>query len=853
MTNLPELFDSRVKARSLAYLFAAGAGLGLLVLALPHPQGVRDLQLCVLAGLAVATAGLIYFQADRVVEWQLHFLIAAGTTMLSLANYYTGTSTLYPVLYSWAAVYAFYFFSLRAALAQMAYIGVAYAVVLANQDPVSPAIRWLLAVATPLIVGLLISRMIDRLRSSRAESDHREALLKQSEARTRLVLDSAPDAFITLDRDGIIRSWNAAAERMLGWPSAEAIGKPMRALIIPAEWRDRHDERRRELLDGEPDATRIFDLELQRRDGTRFPAEAKVSRVTARGEVFAAGFLRDVSDRLRREAEREALVREQAARAEAERIAEMVSGMQLLVDAALAHRTLDDIVSDLVNRVRGVLGADAAAIYLAEEGERLFLKAASGGAPDGGSREPVAFGDGFAGRVAQERAPLLAHDPPPGELPYPELSDLEVGSLIGVPLMAEGEVTGVLLVGASAAGHFTQDDLNLLRLAADRVGLAIDHARVYEREHRIAETLQRSLLPDRLPQLPGLEVAARYRPAAAEAEVGGDWYDVLSIPGGGVGLVMGDVAGKGLAAASMVGRLRSALRAYALEGHPPARVVGQLNRLLWAEADESQMATLLFVVIDPAEARVRWVNAGHVPPLLMVGDRLPHFLEGGSSVPLGVLPFPEFGEVTVQMEPGSTVVLYTDGLIERPGENIDAGMARLAALVREAPSHPQEVCDHLLRELVPEGGATDDVAILTLRTVPMEDRFRVEFPAEPESLSDMRSLLRRWLRHARGSADEIAEVVTACGEAATNAIEHAGGGTGIPFEVSGRLEARAIELTIRDFGAWRPPRKGDHGRGLSLMEALMDSVDVTPTAEGTTVRMSRRLNAAAMGDHKELT
>ena len=161
LTNLPELFDSRVKARSLAYLFAAGAGLGLLVLALPHPQGVRDLQLCVLAGLAIATAGLIYLQADRVVEWQLHFLIAAGTTMLSLANYYTGTSTLYPVLYSWTAVYAFYFFSLRAALAHMAYIGVAYAVVLANQDPVSPAIRWLLAVATPLIVGLLISRMID--------------------------------------------------------------------------------------------------------------------------------------------------------------------------------------------------------------------------------------------------------------------------------------------------------------------------------------------------------------------------------------------------------------------------------------------------------------------------------------------------------------------------------------------------------------------------------------------------------------------------------------------------------------------------------------------------------------------
>jgi anti-sigma regulatory factor (Ser/Thr protein kinase) len=323
--------------------------------------------------------------------------------------------------------------------------------------------------------------------------------------------------------------------------------------------------------------------------------------------------------------------------------------------------------------------------------------------------------------------------------------------------------------------------------------------------------------------------------------VGGDWYDVLPVPGGGVGLVMGDVAGKGLAAASMVGRLRSALRAYALEGHAPARVLEQLNRLIWTEAEESQMATLIYLVVDAVEGEVRWVNAGHPPPLLMNGDERPRYLEGGSSVPLGVLPFPDFEEVAAQMDPGGTVVLYTDGLVERPGENIDHGLRRLAEAVSGAPTEPEQLCDHLVRQLVPQGGTPDDVALLTLRTVPMTDRFGVQFPTTPETLASMRSVLRRWLRHVGGDEQEIAEIVTACGEAATNAIEHAGSGGGAPFEVSGRLEHRTVHLTVRDFGVWRAPRAGDHGRGLSLMRALMDSVQVTPTPEGTTVSLERTL------------
>jgi anti-sigma regulatory factor (Ser/Thr protein kinase) len=305
---------------------------------------------------------------------------------------------------------------------------------------------------------------------------------------------------------------------------------------------------------------------------------------------------------------------------------------------------------------------------------------------------------------------------------------------------------------------------------------------------------------------------------------------------------MGDIAGKGLGAASMVGRLRSALRAYVLEGHPASLVVSQLNRLIWTEAQEGQMATLLFVVVDPAEGRLGCVNAGHPPPLLVRGDGRPRFLEGGGSVPLGVLPFPEFREVSVNVEPDSTVVLYTDGLVERPGENIDLGLGRLAEVVEAAPNDPQILCDELLGSLIPDDAPSDDVALLALRMIPMSERFDVEFVPEPEALVAMRALLRRWLRYAKAGEGELAEIITACGEAATNAIEHSGASGSSALELSGRLEGRIVELTLRDRGAWRTPREGVRGRGMALMRGLTDEIDVTATPQGTTVRMSRTLH-----------
>jgi PAS domain S-box-containing protein len=849
--GLPELFDTRVQARSLAYLFLAGSGLGLLTLAFPHSDLIKDRQLIILAGVASAMAVAMWVWADRMRTWQLHAAVAAGTVILSFANYFVEATVLYPLLYTWTALFAFYFFRLDVALAHVALIALCYAIVLIVVEPSSPVVLWLLAVGTPLVAGLLISRLLARIGAGVHDSDRRARALQESEARTRLVLDGAPDAFIALDRDGVITAWNTAAERLFGWTAAEAVGVPMRSLITPPEFRERHDDRRRALIETpRAVATQRYDVELLRRDGSRFPAEATVSKIEIKGEPFISGFVRDVSERLRRQQEREALLREQAGRAEAERMTERITNMQKLVDAALADPRYEGILEKLVTEVRGVLGADAATILLAGDDERLTVAASSGAEPpetEGEAVEPVsiAMGEGFAGRVASAQEAMLADGPPPEDLPDPVLRALHIESLIGVPLVVEKRVTGVLVVASVAPRRFSPEDLTLLRLAADRVALAILHARVYEREHRIAETLQLSLLPDpdKLPTIPGLEVAARYKAAAAEAEVGGDWFDVIPTPSGGVGLVMGDVAGKGLAAASMVGRLRSALRAYALEGHDPAHAVEQLNRLVWAEASESQMATMLYVVVEPGESRIDWVNAGHLAPLLVNGADTLAFLEGNGSVPLGVLPFPSYEKVSATMEPGSSIVLYTDGLIERPGEHLDDGMAALAARVREAPADPKEMCKYLLRTLVPVEGAPDDVAILALRNLPFVERFGFEFTSEPEALSKMRSILRRWLRHAGASDREIAEIVTACGEAATNAIEHAGAAGGAPFEVSGRLRGAEVEIAISDRGRWRAPREGDQGRGLALMRALTDTVEVSPSPEGTTVRVRRTLES----------
>jgi len=496
----------------------------------------------------------------------------------------------------------------------------------------------------------------------------------------------------------------------------------------------------------------------------------------------------------------------------------------------------------ILERTREVMDAEAAALLVLQEDGSMTLVYSD---PSTRANRPDRIpGDaGIAGRVLATRAPVLLHDPPPEQLADASILEVGISSMLGVPLIVNDEVIGVIEIGVRKPRRLGPEDVDLLRLTADRVALAIHHARAYGREHRIAETLQRSLLPQTLPSLPGVALGARYLPAASEAEVGGDWYDAISLTGGRVLLVMGDVSGKGLAAASTLGALRNAIRAYALDGHGPASIAERLNRFVLAEPGREHMATLVLAVFDPVDAQLSWVNAGHPPPLTLGADGMPRFLDGARSVPLGVLPFPAYEEDTVTLEAGATVVLYTDGLIERRGEHLDMGLALLASAAGDGPLDPDAICDRLLRAAVPTGSTSDDIALLTLCHMPLGVRLALDLPSDAGALSSLRALLRRWLAQADASDVDVHAIVMASSEACTNAIEHAGAAADETISFEAILRDGDVEITIRDRGHWRDQRlPSDQGRGLELIGALMDEVELQTAANGTTVRLRRQLS-----------
>jgi PAS domain S-box-containing protein len=388
---------------------------------------------------------------------------------------------------------------------------------------------------------------------------------------------------------------------------------------------------------------------------------------------------------------------------------------------------------------------------------------------------------------------------------------------------------------------------------AGYVGTAIDiHERktmegrlleVYRREHKIAETLQRSLLPERLPQIEGIELAARYLPGARGAAIGGDWYDVLERPDGRVALVVGDVVGHGLRAAATMGQLRNAFRAYGLVESSPSEVVARINRLVMSGVDDV-MATVLYLVLDRETGELSFSAAGHPPPLVLAPDG-PHFLEGGRSVPIGASDPAVFREASAMLPPGSSLLLYTDGLVERRDEALDERLEKLAAVAGGAGEDLNALCERVIEAVLDRGEPGDDVALLAVRPLPAaSDRITLTLPAEPASLGGLRRRLARFL-HAKGASEiEQYEVTLTICEAAGNAIEHAYGPGDASYEVEVAFARGELVATVRDRGSWRERRDEHRGRGLSIIENLMDEVTVTAEADGTVVTMRRRLAAA---------
>jgi len=368
-----------------------------------------------------------------------------------------------------------------------------------------------------------------------------------------------------------------------------------------------------------------------------------------------------------------------------------------------------------------------------------------------------------------------------------------------------------------------------------------------EREHRIAETLQRSLLPDRLPEIPGVAFAARYVPATADAEVGGDWYDVVQLPNGHVGVAIGDVAGHGLRAASTMGQLRMALRAYAIEADSPVEVVRRIHQLM-QRLHLMEMATLIYLVFDPETGTVTFTNAGHPPPLVIDPDGASSFLQDGLAPPLGTPPHPGYYvERAAQLPFGSTLLLFTDGLVERRGDSLRDGLERLTEAAALPAADLDALCDRLLASMRGEE-VSDDIALLALRSVPFTgSSLTLRLAAEPRVLAPLRHTIRRWLRDLDATPQETYDILVASGEACANAIQHAYGAREGFVDVTLAAVDEWAEVTVRDSGSWRPKSPALGGRGLHLMQGLMDSVETRTGPDGTMVRLRRRLRSRGAG------
>jgi PAS domain S-box-containing protein len=685
------------------------------------------------------------------------------------------------------------------------------------------AVDYLLKPYDPAVLRSKVSVFVELYESS--------AALEDSEQRFRTAFVNAPTGMALVSPEGRLMQVNGALAEMLGRSHAELVGSRWDSIVHPDE-REDDGEAMRELVDG---GRAVYRAERRclHADGRVLLVALNMSPMAGTGDRARQliAQLEDVTEREQAERERAERLRERAARAEAEAVAQMVRNLQSVSDTALTHLALDDLLPELLDRIGEILRADAVSVLLTDpEAEGLVVSASRGtGAPEEGSRVPIGRGT-FAGRVAKERRPIVIGDAEEGGA---------LRSLIGVPLITEGEVSGVVSVGCRAPDRFDDNDAALLALVADRAALAIGNASLYEREHRIVETLQRSLLPARLPQLPGISIAARYLPGGAD--VGGDWYDAIALEGGGVGLAMGDVVGHGIESAALMGELRNALRAYAFEGLPPSAVVARLDRLV-QQLEGDQMATLVYAVIDADWSRVRFASAGHPPPLILGPDGEPEFLWGARSTPLGVGGSSDYTEEAASLEGGSVLALYTDGLVEVRGEALDGGLARLSEAIVAGPTEPDALCDHVIGALLGSGAAQDDVAFLALRTQALTAKqIELNLPTDPTALRYARRMLGRWLEQAGATPDETREIQLASHEACANAIEHAYSYGDAIVHLEGALTNGEVALTVRDTGSWREPGPGDRGQGIGLMNALMDHVSVDGSPEGTKVELRRRL------------
>lgn len=524
---------------------------------------------------------------------------------------------------------------------------------------------------------------------------------------------------------------------------------------------------------------------------------------------------------------------------------ERLERIQSITDASLGYMSVEEMLSELLDRIRRVLEVDTAALLLLDEDRKaLVARAARGLEEEVRQGVQIPLARGFAGRVAAGGVPIVIEDLGRAEVVNPILRQKGIRSMVGVPVHVEGRVIGVMHIGTLERRAFTQDDVALLQLAADRAALAIDNARLSE-QRSVTQVMQRTLLPDALPQVPGLRFSAKYLPAGSGLKIGGDWYDVFALGNGRLTFVIGDVVGRGVLAASVMAEIRTALRAYLMEGHPLSRVMALLNDLL-ISMGRSRSATAAILELDLETGELEAVSAGHLPPLLVEPDGTARFLQTPAGVPLGITAGGQYPSLRHPFPVGGALVLYTDGLVEQRHEAIDEGLGRLREAARGALAGDEATfADRLYHSLEEHTSLDDDIALLAIELLPLDDTIELALDAHPGVLSGLRRTVARWLSGQGVGAEDTFNLALATSEAAANAIEHAYGAREGTLTVRCERASDAVRTVVEDSGRWRESQPYGRGRGLAIMRALTDTLDIQRADDGTVVVLTKRLSPAS--------
>ncbi|MFI7294401.1 SpoIIE family protein phosphatase [Streptomyces sp. NPDC050121] len=511
-----------------------------------------------------------------------------------------------------------------------------------------------------------------------------------------------------------------------------------------------------------------------------------------------------------------------------------------LTTAALAHaRTVQDVI-DVLKDTHGLthLGATSLVMGLVEAGRiRLIAEGPEGSFVPGTLvtriDEPYPMSE-----VVRTLTPRFIESPQEfaGGYPvlWPHLTDLKITSAAYLPLIVQARPIGAMGLLYSDRHGFTPEERNILVALGSSIAQSLQRAMFYEQEKDIAQGLQQAMLPRTIPSVAGADVAVRYRAATIGGSlgrgIGGDWYDLIPLPGGRVGAVIGDVQGHDTHAAAVMGQLRIVLRAYAAEGHTPATVMARASVFLH-ELDTDRFATCLYAEADLSTGVVQVVRAGHIDPLLRAPDGTCRRISVPGGLPLGLSA--EFGSLqypvgTVELDPGHTLLLCTDGLVEQPGADVDDGMRALAAMVAAGPGDVRKLADQLI-EVAEERGGDDDVALLLLRrrgpdTPQAGNRLQQHVaPGDPEALAEARHMIRAAVR-AWGAGDRADEIELVADELITNALMHTEGAAIVTVRVVTGGERR-LRVEVEDSSSALPRRReagesGVSGRGLLLVDLL---------------------------------